>query len=72
MHTEVRFAKFLSGGFITAIVVNLRERKLAKRISVQWGKSGQIRSELQNLKENSYFHPAVFSQEFLKDTQKEK
>jgi hypothetical protein len=26
--TEVRFASFLSGGFITAIVVNLPERKL--------------------------------------------
>ena len=29
------FASFLSGGFITAIVVNPPERKLAKRISVQ-------------------------------------
>ena len=27
--TEVRFASFLSGGFITAIVVNPPERKLA-------------------------------------------
>ena len=32
--TEVRFAGFFSGGFITAIVVNPPERKLAKRISV--------------------------------------
>ena len=32
----VVFASFLSGGFITAIVVNPPERKLAKRISVQW------------------------------------
>ena len=32
--TEVRFARFLSGGFITAIVVNPPERKLAKRTSV--------------------------------------
>ena len=32
--TEVRFASFLSGGFITAIVVNPPERKLAKRTSV--------------------------------------
>ena len=31
--TEVRFAIFLSGGFITAIVVNTPERKLAKRTS---------------------------------------
>ena len=34
--TEVRFASFLSGGFITAIVVNPPESKLAKRTSVQW------------------------------------
>ena len=34
--TEVRFARFLSGGFITAIVANPLERKLAKRTSVQW------------------------------------
>ena len=34
--TELRFASFLSGGFITAIVVNPPERKLAKRTSVQW------------------------------------
>ena len=33
--TEVRFASFLSGAFITAIVVNSPERKLAKRTSVQ-------------------------------------
>ena len=32
--TVVRFASFLSGGFITAIVVNRPERKLAKRTSV--------------------------------------
>ena len=32
--TEVRFTSFLYGGFITAIVVNLPERKLAKRTSV--------------------------------------
>ena len=34
--TEVRFASFLSGGFITDIVVNPPERKLAKHTSVQW------------------------------------
>ena len=34
--TEVGFARFLSGGFITAIVVNQPERKLAKRKTVQW------------------------------------
>ena len=31
---EVRFATFQAGGFITAIVVNPPERKLAKRTSV--------------------------------------
>ena len=34
--TEVRFASFLSGEIITAIVVNPPERKLAKSTSVQW------------------------------------
>ena len=33
--TEVYFASFFSGGFITAIVVKPPERKLAKRTSVQ-------------------------------------
>ena len=37
--TEVRFASLLSGGFITAIVVNPPERKLANRTSVQWWKN---------------------------------
>ena len=36
--TEVHFASLFSGGFITAIVVNPPERKLAKRTSVQWAK----------------------------------
>ena len=31
----MRFASLLSGGFITAVVVNPQERKLAKRTSVQ-------------------------------------
>ena len=34
--TEVRFSTFFSGGFIAAIVVNLPERKLAKRTFVHW------------------------------------
>ena len=34
--TEVRFASFLFGGFITAIVVNSLERKMAKRTSEQF------------------------------------
>ena len=33
--TEMRFASFLYSGFITAIVVNPPERKLAKCTSVQ-------------------------------------
>ena len=37
LHTEVRYASFLSGGFITAIVVNPPESKLAKRTSVHCG-----------------------------------
>ena len=32
--TKVRFASFQSGGFITVVVVNPPESKLAKRISV--------------------------------------
>ena len=32
--TEVRFGSFLSGGFITEVVVNSLERKLAKRTSL--------------------------------------
>ena len=34
---EVRFASFFCDGFITAIVVNPLERKLAKHTSVQCG-----------------------------------
>ena len=37
--SEVRFASFLSGGFITAIVVSPPESKLAKRTSVQWSET---------------------------------
>ena len=32
--TEMHFSSFFSGGFITAIVVNQQERKLAKHTSV--------------------------------------
>ena len=35
VHTEVRFASFLSGGFTTMAVINPPESKLAKRTSVQ-------------------------------------
>ena len=38
--TEVCFANFLSGGFLTAIVANSPEWKLAKRTSVQCMKVG--------------------------------
>ena len=34
--TEVRFASFFSGGFITAIVGNPPKRRLVKRTSVNW------------------------------------
>ena len=37
-YTELRFACFLSGGFITAILVNPLERKQAKRTSVKCAK----------------------------------
>ena len=37
--TEVRFASFLSGGFITALAANQPERKLTKRTSVHWLKT---------------------------------
>ena len=37
VHTG-RYASFLCGGFITVMVVNSLERKLAKRTSVQWGR----------------------------------
>ena len=40
--TEVRFASLLSGGFITAIVVNPPERKLAKRTFLHWLKCSGI------------------------------
>jgi hypothetical protein len=46
--TEVHFASFLSGGFITAIVVNPPERKLAKRTSVQWPDSFENLQNCQN------------------------
>ena len=35
--TKVRFSHLFSCGFITAIVANPPERKLAKHTSVQWG-----------------------------------
>ena len=44
--TEVCFASFLSSGFITAIVVNPPESKLAKRASVHCTKKAYIFSEL--------------------------
>ena len=35
----MRFASFFCGEFITAIVINPLERKLAKRTSMQWSKA---------------------------------
>ena len=52
LHTEMRFASLLSGGFITAIVVNPPERKLAKRTSVVL--SGSTVSLLSKLDELSF------------------
>ena len=40
--TDVRFASFLSGGFITTIVVNSPERKLAKCTSVHCSRKSKI------------------------------
>ena len=49
--TEVRFASFLSGGFITAIIVNPLERKLAKRTAVHcaalFGKQQQQKKNIE-------------------------
>ncbi len=39
-YTEVRFASFLSGGFITVAVINPPESKLEKRIYVHWKAEG--------------------------------
>ena len=36
VHTEVRFSSFLSGKFITLIVVNPPEKKLAKRRMISY------------------------------------
>ena len=44
---QVCFASFISGGFITAIVVNFPEKKLAKRTSV---------SSAQKTQEIEYVH----------------
>jgi hypothetical protein len=42
----VRFASFLSGGFITAIVVNPPERKLAKLQWLDFGKTWEYKVHL--------------------------
>ena len=42
--TEVHFASFFSGGFITAIVVNPSEKKLAKRTCALLVKIDQLKS----------------------------
>ena len=48
--TEVQFASFFSGGFITAIVVNPPERRLAKHTFVGWCNSGVIKLSSRNPK----------------------
>ena len=49
----MRFASLLSGGFITAIVVNPSERKLAKRTSVHCvGVAGQVQEGRVSIKAN--------------------
>ena len=55
--TEVRFGSLLSSGFITAIVVNLPERKMAKCTSVRWlsGLKRHYLADLQRLWE--WFKP---------------
>ena len=56
----MRFSSFFSGGFITAIVVNPPERRLAKRTSVQWctveGRIGKVSSSENSVQENSLYH----------------
>jgi hypothetical protein len=57
----VRFASFLSSGFITPIVVNPPERKLAKRTSVCIGMKQKIskwltqKTEIFNSPNSQYF-----------------
>ena len=72
--TEVRFgfASFLSGGFITAIVVNPPERKLAKRTSVKFGENMPntifwcFMTNCLNLKFSKYFHNIRKPESFCK------
>ena len=47
----MRFASFISGGLTTMAVINQPERKLAKRISVQWG---EMISEVPDLNLNFF------------------
>ena len=48
MHTEVRFASFQSGGFITVTIVNPPKRKLAKRTSVHCPKDPKLQIRFMN------------------------
>ena len=50
--TEVCFASFLSGGFITVIVANPTDRKKAKRTSVQCPKSTGFDNSCKKEKKN--------------------
>ena len=79
--TEVHFASFLSGGFITAIVVNPPERKLAKRTSVHcsekpWNRHKadllqnliKLSSSLREIQSNLFCRFLSNFQRFLKQT----
>ena len=61
--TEVSFFSFFSNGFITTIVVNLPERKLAKRTSVEWaGLAVAMFTVMQRFVNNRMVHRGAFCQ----------
>ena len=60
--TEVRFASFLSGGFITAIIVNPPESKLSKRTSLYWLQIARYNSLILD-----HSIKAFYEQKFSKD-----
>jgi hypothetical protein len=65
--TEVHFASFLSGGFITAIVVNPPERRLAKRTSVQWDENLDLPSTISTNPKTALFSSKTYFL-FYRDT----
>ena len=58
--TEVLFASFLSSWFITAIVVNLPERKLAKRTSVDRSTARDFTIPIMSEIREFTFHLGIF------------